>query len=190
VPVAQRRALGNKKMILFSSKELERKLASSSIDSWDKAKYVIVLFVIYSFSGPVYVLTPSFGPHPPVGTLIASPISVLFIILATYFGIKKCYLTNKATDDVDFIGRFVVLSIPMTLKFILVLLPIFLLFVIILSTLSGHQAARNTFSYSPYLMGPIGTYVFYQFLSGSFRRISVLINQQRNNFLTSGSRRA
>ena len=174
-------------MILFSSKELERKLASNSIDSWDKAKYMIVLFVIYSFSGPIYVLAPSFGPQPPVGTLLASPISVLFIILATYFGIKKCYLTNKATDDIDFIGRFVVLFIPMTLKFILVLLPIFFLFVIILSSLSDHEAAKNTFLYSTYLMGPIGTYVFYQFLNGSFRRISVLLYQQRNNFLTTAS---
>ncbi len=165
-------------MILFSSNKLEHALAAGSLSSWDKAKYLIFIILLYSFSGPIYVLTPSFGPKPPMWHSLLSLVSTTLVIGLTYVGAKKCYLTNKATDDIDFSGRFAALFVPMTFKFIAAMLPIMVIGAIIaFSTSSDKELRMNVFVYFLYSMIPIGTYLFYNFLNRSFKRLGILINE-------------
>jgi hypothetical protein len=163
-------------MILFSSLKLERKLAENSLSSWDKAKYMIFVIILYTFQGPIFVLTPSFGPPRPLATYLISFVTTILVILVTYHGIKACFLTNKAADDTDFISRFAVLYVPMTFKFIAVILPISFLSFYIISFLKD-EIHDKALIYFVYLSAPIGTYVFYLFLNRSFKRLGKLVSQ-------------
>lgn len=167
-------------MILFSSTKLERAIADGALTSWEKAKYIIFIIILHTLSGPIYVLTPSFGPKPPIWQLLASFTSSIFIILFTFFGAKKSYQTNKTIDDTDFVGRFTALYMPMTLKFIAIGLTV--MAAVALSVYAGSsdkETRSNLFVCFLYLMGPVGTYLFYIFLNKSFERLGILINDTK-----------
>jgi len=169
-------------MILFSSNKLERALADSSLPSCDKAKYVIFIIILYSFSGPLYVLTPSFGTKPPIWHSLTSLVSTILVILFTYFGAKRCYQTNKGIDDTDFVGRFAALYMPMTFKFIaIMLLVIVIAAMIIYAVAFDKETKKHIFLYFLNITGPVGTYLFYIYLNRSFRRLGILINETNKN---------
>src|SRR5689334_18329784 len=107
-------------MILFSSNRLERALAENTLTSWEKAKYIILIIIFYTCSGPIYAITPSFGPRPPVGNTLVNFLSAILTIIITVFGAKKCFRTNKANDDVSFIERFAVLSMPIAIHLFII----------------------------------------------------------------------
>ena len=123
------------------------------------------------------MLTPSFGPKPPIGNSLAIFVSAILNILITYFGTKKCYITNKAADSSDFIERFAVLYIPMTCKFAVATLPILIAAVAILaySVPPDKELHQRIFSYFMHAMAPIGSFIFYVFLNRSFKRLELLI---------------
>ena len=168
-------------MILFSSTKLEGALAANTLTSWDKAKYIIVIIILYSFSGPIYVITPSFGQKPPLWNSLISFISTSLVILFTYFGAKKCYSTNKAADDADFVGRFAALFVPLTFKFLAFMLPLFIVAAFFAFSASSEKEVRTTiFAYFLHAGAAIGTYLFYIFMNRSFKRLGKLINDKSN----------
>jgi len=169
-------------MIVFSSIKLEQALAASSLPSWEKAKYIIFIIILYSLSGPLYVLTPSFGAKPPIWHSLTSLVSTILVILFTYFGAKKCYQTNKGIDDTDFVGRFAALYMPMTFKLIaIMLLAMVLAALIIYSSAFDKGTRKNSFVYFIDITGPVSTYLFYIYLNRSFRRLGILINETNKN---------
>lgn len=169
-------------MILFSSNRLERALAGNTLNSWEKAKYIIFVIIFYGFSGPIYVITPSFGPKPPLGNSLATFVSAILTIIFTFFGAKKCFLTNKANDDSDFAGRFAALFIPMTFKFFAISAIVMAISAILVSLVSpDKEMNKRFFVYFLHSMAPIGTYLFYLFLNRSFKRLGVLHNGRDNN---------
>ena len=169
-------------MILFSSNKLERALAADSLTSWEKAKYIIFIIILYSFSGPIQVLAPSFGSKPSIGQLLTSSICGILVIIFTYFGAKKCYQTNKRIDDTDFVGRFAALYMPMSFKLIAIsLIAMGITAMIIYSGAFDKQTGIDGFVYFLYIMGPVGTYLFYIYLNRSFRRLGLLINETNKN---------
>lgn len=163
-------------MILISSSKLEQHLAQNSLSSWEKTKYIILTTALYSFSGPIYILTPSFGSKPPVWDVLFSFLSSIAAVLITFWGIKKCHLMNKTFDDIHFIERFTILNIPMTIKFMALLLPLFLLFAFFSTSWGGDKETRTEImSYSMRIMVPIGMIAYYIFLNRSFQRLGTLI---------------
>lgn len=163
-------------MILISSTKLEHNIANNAFSSWEKTKYIIFMTAIYSFTGPAYMLTPSFGPKPPALDSLISFLSTIAFVLITYFGIKKCHQTNKAVDDAHFIERFTILNVPLTIKFMLIFLPAFLFIVLFSWTMSADEEIRkNIISYSMRVIAPVGMVIYYIFLNRSFERLGQLM---------------
>lgn len=168
-------------MTLFSSTRLEQLLSENYLDSWTKTKYMILVTVLYSSTGPAHLFTPYLPKQPPVYPL--APLGIwLLIIVITYFGVKKCYLTNKAADGTDFIGRFIVLYVPISFKLLFVGLILLVFAAMVSRGLSVEKdQQQNFFAFMAYLIGPAGTYLFYVFLNRSFRRLVVLINEKHES---------
>jgi hypothetical protein len=169
-------------MIKFSSTKLEQAIANGVLTSWEKAKYLIFIIILYTFSGPIYVLTPSFGPKPLIWHSFATFTSSILMILFTFYGAKKCYQTNKSIDNTDFIERFVALYMPMTFKFIAVSLLAMAATALIAYVVSSDKETRkDIFIYFLNFIGPVSTYFFYIFLNRSFGRLGILINETNKN---------
>jgi Na+/proline symporter len=166
-------------MMLFSSNKLERSLAAGSLSSWEKAKCIIFIVILYSFLGTLYVFTPSCGQKPPLWYSLMSLVSISLVLCLTYFGARQCYLTNRAIDDTDFSGRFAALFVPLTFKFLAVMLPIMVIAAVIAYSGSPDKETKNDlFVYFLYCMAPGGTYLFYVFLNQSFKRLGTLVNDE------------
>jgi hypothetical protein len=168
--------LGSKLMILISSTKLEHKIVNNELTQWEKTKYIIVMTAFYGFAGPIYVITPAFGPKQPEWNDVISFLSSVAFVFITYFGIKKCYRNNKTIDDADFIERFTILSVPMTIRFILLCLPALLLLAFILSTLTEDDETRQVLFYLLInVTGAIAAIIYYAFLNRSFLRLELLM---------------
>jgi hypothetical protein len=167
-------------MILFSSKKLECKISNNELSSWEKTKYLIFMVVASSgISGPIYILKPSFGPNPPPWQMTTLLFSCISFVLISYWGIKKCYKTNMRIDDVCFIERFVMLSIPMTMKFISFFFSAFVVYCLILAyIMDGKDPSDDFLFYSSIFAGIIAiiaSIVYYIFLNRSFHRLALLM---------------
>ncbi len=163
-------------MILFSSNKLQKALADDSLDSWDKAKYIIFVIAMYTIYGPFYWFMPSFGEKKPMLFQLASFASYLFTILITIYGAKRCFKTNKIGDGKDFVERFDVLFVPMTFE----ILPLALLLLAITFYLAEYvvpykdeETKRTVVLYCMLLCAPILTWLFYTLLDRDFERIRV-----------------
>ena len=167
-------------MILFSSHRLERALVENSLSSWEKAKYIILIIIFYSCSGPFYVITPSFGPRPPVGNSLVNFVSIILTIIFTFFGAKKCFLTNKAKDDANFIERFAVLSIPVAIKVFTISAIIIFIGSFLIDKCESFPC-YNSITYIVDLMSPVITYIYYLLLNNSFKRLAILAKERIPN---------
>jgi hypothetical protein len=166
-------------MILISSSELERQIAENALTSWEKTKYIILITAMYCLNGPIYILAPSFGSKPPLGNSLVSLLSSITFVFITYWGIKKCYHTNKTCDDAHFIERFTLLSVPMTIIFTLFFVPAFLLLAFFSSLFVGEdrQINKDMILYSFRVLSTVGMLVYYILLNRSFQRFVILMKK-------------
>ena len=161
-------------MILISSVKLEHKISKNELTSWEKTKYLIFMVVVSAMSGPIYVFTPSFGPKPPPLHMAISFFSTVAFILISYFGLKKCYKTNTIIDDACFVERFVILNVPMTIKFSLFFLSMGIVCVFIIKALSW-----DSMFYVFSVIGAIVSIVYYILLNRSFNRLALLKDKNK-----------
>jgi hypothetical protein len=167
-------------MILISSVKLEHKISENELTSWEKTKYLIFMVVVSSMSGPIYVFTPSFGPKPPPLNMAISFFSSIAFILISYFGLKKCYKTNKSIDDAYFIERFAILNVPMTIKFSLFFLSVGIAFALLSAyVIERKELFPDSMFYLFNVGGIIVSIVYYIFLNRSFHRLAFLM--RKNN---------
>ncbi len=110
-------------MIVWSSKKLEKELASSALSEWDKVKYVLFLAIVeVLLGGPIFLVRPHYGEKASSSPFIVL-LGGLAMALATYFGLRLAYRANRNIDDKSFIERFAILSVPVTMKFIVFFVP-------------------------------------------------------------------
>lgn len=171
-------------MILFSSEKLECKISNNELTAWEKTKYLIFMIVASSgISGPIYVLKPSYGPNPPPWQMTTLLFSCIGFVLISYWGIKKCYKTNMRIDDVCFIERFVMLNIPMTMKFILLFFSAFIVYCLILAYIMGGKTQSNDFlfysSIVTSIIAIIASIIYYILLNRSFYRLGLLMGKNK-----------
>jgi hypothetical protein len=157
-------------MILISPQKLEQQLASESISTWEKAKYLVLAVVVAALAGPLFWITPvvkeqHFGRIQLVD-MLASVVGVYI----TYKGIRKCYDINEKEDA--FIERFICLRVPWTILFGVILAPLSFGLILII---------KKVFPDNPDLSGliiavlsPVITVLYYWALITSFRRINLL----------------
>jgi hypothetical protein len=167
-------------MVLFSSTKLENALASESLDSWTKAKYMIFVVAMYGASNSFYWFTPSFGPKKSLSYYVASAASWFLSAVITYWGGKNCFRTNKMGDGKDFVERFSSLYVPLTFEFIPITLLFFLGtagFVACLLPVDK-QTKYQVVPYLALLVSPFLTWLFFVLLKRSFERLAELIRKQ------------
>jgi hypothetical protein len=169
-------------MIIFSSNKLRKVLANDSLDSWAKAKYIVLVMAIHCFSGPFYWLTPSFEKREPWPYELCSVFSGCIVILVTVLGIRKCFLTNKKGDDNDFIGRFAVLYVPVIFQIIPFLIILGIVVFVVSPYLPAEEITEQDIIFSAELLFPIGiTYLFYVLLNRSFEKLVELIRARESS---------
>jgi hypothetical protein len=170
-------------MIIFSSNKLRKVLANDSLDSWAKAKYIILIMAMHCLSGPFYWLIPSFEKKELWPHTLCSVFSGAIVILLTILGIRKCFLTNKKGDAKDFIGRFAVLYVPVIFQLIpLLLIPYLVIVLIVTPYLPVEKITEeNIFLYTD-LLFPIGiTYLFYALLNRPFEKLVEMIREREGS---------
>ena len=162
-------------MILFSSKKLEHKISNNELAQWEKTKYLIFTWIIFGSASFFDLLGPNFHTKSTWQSALDGFGAILFVLI-TYFGIKKCYMTNKKADDTDFIGRIVILSVPILLKIFLTFFFLLFLYSNIKSYFFGNQPFSENLIYCLFSgIGPVLQIFFYIFLNRSFRRLTLLM---------------
>jgi hypothetical protein len=166
-------------MTILSSGKVERSFAKNQIASWEKGKYLILLVVLGGFPAPFNLLTPIYSRPPLIveGVKIAFELASLLIVV---YGIKSCFKVNEAIDHERFIERFVVLSVPISVKILIVSFPIYLAIVWLMSVLL-RENHPDLFQFAPvvvYITGLSIYYIYFFFLRRSFTRFGELIKQK------------
>ncbi len=163
-------------MIVWSSRKLEDALAQNQLDSWTKAKYLIVPAIIGTLlGGPIYLIRPVYGEKAPVQDSLWILFFSIITAFLTYYGIKKFYKTNKELDDSGFFERMVILSLPIFLKILIIsiVLSISLIRAALLMQIP-QWFPRPGILVS--ILTPIMTFVFYRLLNNSLSRFGRLLN--------------
>lgn len=170
-------------MILFSSNKLEKAIADDSLDSWTKAKYMILVIAMYSLKNSFYWFAPSFGPETPLPYYAAAFASWLLGIVITFHGGKKCFKTNETSDGKNYVERLAVLYVPLTFRFI----PIFFFFLAIMAFIVACLLPidkETQYLLFPYLLLPLTLFLiwlFFVLLNRSFERLGELIRERNTS---------
>lgn len=166
-------------MTVLSSEKVERVLAENELTGWEKGKYLIILMVLGYSSVPVALFSPTYSRPPLIVESIQLATMVVSAIIIVY-GIKKCLTINEAIDHQNFIERFVILSVPVSVKILIVSIPsIIILQWLMFGFLSTNHP--NLYQYLPgffYIIGPIVAYIYYFFLKRSFVRFGQLVKEK------------
>ncbi|MGZ3749278.1 MAG: hypothetical protein ACXVCD_18220 [Pseudobdellovibrionaceae bacterium] len=166
-------------MRVLSSEKVERLIATDKLTGWEKGKYLIILMVLGFFSRPFALVSPIFS-RPPwiVQTLDLATVAVSILIIV--YGTKRCFKINEAIDHQNFIERFAVLSVPISVKIVIIAIPsIFVLQWLTFSIFSRDNP--DVYQYVPgffYVIGPVINFVYYFFLKRSFVRVGRLVNRK------------
>ncbi len=167
-------------MFFLSSKELEYVLAEKKLDSWEKVKYLILPIVLGAlFSKPFFLIQPHYGMRMPYIDMLVFVICGILSAFLTYSGIKKCFYTNKITDDKAFFERFAILSVPPLFK--IVAISIVLSLGILVAASKLREEIPFLFKHVSIfisLLGPITTYIFYILIDNSLFRLRELIKDK------------
>lgn len=159
-------------MVLFSPSKLENQLATESLTTWEKAKYLFLAVVVSALTGPAYWIAPAIQPRNYGIVQSIQNISAIVGLYVTYKGIKKCYDINENKDH--FIERFICLRVPWTVLFTLILTPACLILIYVLKQIFTENRDIPFLVIS--LSAPLVIYIFYHCMSNSFRKLGCAID--------------
>lgn len=170
------------KFILLNSRKLEKQLANAEISEWGKVKYLLVPMVVsILLGGPGFILRPRYGLQASLPDSIANLFGSMMISLVMYLGTKFVYKTNKNIDGKEFVTRYVILSFPITLKFILVGLPMFFIFLMGLACFTAEKTElRNYGLFFLNIIFPIFMSLYFLHLNKSFKRFGLIKKESAN----------
>lgn len=159
-------------MILLSSKKLEKALAYDLLDEWEKTKYLIFTVVFQTLTyAPIVMIRPHWGIKPSSINQWFSSASSILSILIVFFCIKRCFKTNKDIDNLNFIERYTILFVPITIRLFIFLLPIFILLVIIFNSIrSQYSNIFDYFSIPFFVISPAIILIYYNMFNNSLKR--------------------
>ncbi len=166
-------------LFLLSSRKLERALAGGKLRPWAKVKYLILPAVLAALSSQTYILRPRYGTEAPTLNQYVFMLCAALSAYLTYWGIKRCFETNRAIDAHAFFERFAVLFVPPLIKIMLVTLALSMVI---------FRAANALREQVPILfervwiliaaLGPLATFAMYLLLNNSFRRLGEIIKKE------------
>ena len=159
-------------MYLWSCETLEAELARGQVPEREKVKYLLLPMLLTALGGgPIYLVTPNFGPrHPPLMLLI-SFLSAVLVAGVTFYGLRHVYRTNKKIDARCFLERYVVLSLPVHVRFIVLLLPVTIGLSLVFHALQPRfPGAADFFATWFSLLFPFFLIWLYRMIAASFAR--------------------
>ncbi len=174
-------------MILLSSKKLEKALAYNLLDEWEKTKYLIITALYhYLFIVPTGIIRPYSGVKPPsINQWFYFANSVLSVLIVI-FCLKRCFRTNKAIDNLNFIERYTILFVPISIRvFLFILLPIFILLVLILNSIRPqYPEVFNYFSIPLTVISPVIIFICFHMLNNSLKRFGFELTNRTDETIT------
>ena len=193
VPDWQNRLLANsffcKKSAKFRLRPIlvEKVLAKEQLTGSEKGKYLIILMVLGFFSRPFALVSPIYS-RPPLIVQGINLATVVVSVLIIVYGIKRCLKINEGIDHRNFIERFVILSVPVSVKILILGVPSsFALLWIMFGLFSRNHP--NLYQFVPgffYIISPIVAYIYYFFLRRSFVRFGQLMKEKEQTTTVSG----
>ena len=129
-------------MSVFNRKKIEKRIKLNQMREKEKFLYFFILSVLTSLS----LFDSLFGSQLPENNW--SNISYFIISIA---GIFLCYKTNKRGDNIEFIERFILISLPIILRHLVGLLFILIISVIIIKTLHLNFPSTSGLLFTPHI---------------------------------------
>lgn len=166
-------------MILLPARKIEAALAAGTLDPWAKVKYLILPAVLGSLTGPFFIIRPLYGERRPQLDSLGLFVCSILTAYLTYWGIKRCFRTNRSIDGKAFFERFAVLLVPVMIKVMLAIIPLGLAVVfgaIALQTQAPYNL-KPAFSIFSSALGPLTTFAIYVLLNNSFVRLGNIIGR-------------
>ncbi|MCX6899718.1 MAG: hypothetical protein NT105_13595 [Verrucomicrobia bacterium] len=163
--------------MIFSN--LEEAIAGNKLSQREKTKYlvfaVLICFIAYPFELGMQTLGKQ---HDNTSVDLTTMLGSAANMIVAFLGIKRCYRTNEAIDDSNFIERFILLNFPMTIKFVLLMFLLILAYIVMTWALKSHYPAvwERIPTYLSVLVILI-TYFYYVFLNRSFVRLGAKIGE-------------
>lgn len=159
-------------MRIWSSEVLEAELARGQVFEREKVKYLLLPLLLSTLlGGPIYLITPNYGPRQPPLALLTSLAGAILVTIVTFYGIRHVYRTNKNIDGLDFIERYVVLSLPVHVRFIALMLPLTLVLGFVFYAVKRqHPGLADHFATWFGLLFPLFLIWLYRMIARSFER--------------------
>ena len=159
-------------MRLWSCEDLENELARGQLSEREKVKYFLLPMLFAAIAGgPIYLVTPNYGPAQPPLALLVSFLSSVLMALVTFYGIRHVYRTNRAIDGLQFIERYAILSLPVHVRFFALLLPATLVPAIVFHGFRmTHPAVADGFATWFGLLFPLLMIWLFRMIAASFAR--------------------
>lgn len=170
-------------MRLWSSELLEAELASGQVSEREKVKYLLLPMLLTTLAGgPVYLITPNYGPHQPPLTWLTSAASAILVTLVTFYGMRHVYRTNKKIDGLHFIERYAILSLPVHVRFVALMLPLtVLLGFAFYAFKKSHAGVADRFATWFGLLFPLVVAWLYRMIAASFTRFGRRLRQTQRS---------
>lgn len=117
-------------MRLWSSDLLEAELARGQLSEREKIKYLLLPMLFTALiGGPLAWIAPRYGLRPPRFDFLVAVLNGILTVAVTLYGIRKAYRINKQIDGRYFIERYVVLVLPVSIRFSVAMIPLFVLLI-------------------------------------------------------------
>jgi hypothetical protein len=157
---------------LWSSDLLEIELARGQLSEREKIKYLVLPMLFTALiGGPLAWIAPRYGLRPPRFDSLVAVLNGILMVAVTLHGIRKAYRINKQIDGRQFIERYVVLVLPVSIRFCVAMVPL-----VVLLTVGFHlldlrlQGGTPRFLPLHRLAFPLATLWLYHLLASSFSR--------------------
>ena len=166
-------------MRLWSSRLLERDLATGAISEWGKVKYLLLPMILSSLAGgPKYLITPRYGTEPPEGSTRNFILYGIAMALVAYLGIRKAFRANQEADGKHFIERYIILSLPVMVRLTVILVPTLILLMIVVASLTrSFPHFRGSLMAALYVVFVLIYYWYFSLVTASIRRLGRLLKR-------------
>lgn len=160
--------------MILKSKKVEYALANNKFSEWEKVKYLLLPMVVTAlFGGPAYILKPRYGNIPSTADSMASIIGAAIVAAVTYWGLRRLYQTNGKIDGKEFILRYTILSLPVSIKFILIFTPCFAILIFslpVIADLLNDPSIKHQGMLYFHIAIPLLVTWYFNLLNKSFKR--------------------
>ena len=164
-------------MRLWYSRLLEHELAEGRLSEWEKTKYFLFPLMLSAFlSGPIWMITPNYGPIPPVTERFFTLLGGLITAAITYIGIKMGYRSNQRIDGKNFIERYAILSVPIFIRFIVIATTLMIIILIFL-----RHSMRDSVSPFLHVIIPLAYLYYFHLVALSIDRFGDCIHRYKHS---------